>query len=326
MKRVIISRTDSIGDVVLTLPLAGIIKERMPGTEVLFLGQSYTQPVVEACEYVDQFIDWSEKPDLAKLDADAIMHVFPNREVASAAKQARIPMRIGSSRRWFHLTTCTDRIWLKRSGSPLHEAQLNLQLLAPLMGPVELDLKEISTLVGLKAPQGPGICDPNKYSVVVHPLSKGSAREWGMENFTQLITLLDPDRFEVLVTGTQAEREKTQLPFELPNVKDLMGKQTLKELIGLLGEADGIVACSTGPLHIAACLGSSAIGIYAPLTPIHPRRWAPLGVDTKVFFTERACRDCKRGGSCHCIQEVSAGQIADHLDQLSNLRATLTSS
>ena len=54
---IIISRTDSIGDVVLTLPVAGILKRNFPNLQIAFMGRSYTKPVIEACKYVDTFID-----------------------------------------------------------------------------------------------------------------------------------------------------------------------------------------------------------------------------------------------------------------------------
>jgi ADP-heptose:LPS heptosyltransferase len=46
-KKIVISRTDSIGDVVLTLPLAGILKEKYPKAKIIFLGNTYTKPIIK---------------------------------------------------------------------------------------------------------------------------------------------------------------------------------------------------------------------------------------------------------------------------------------
>ena len=54
---ILISRTDSIGDVVLTLPVAKFLKDRFPETKISFLGKAYTRPVIEACIYVDEFVN-----------------------------------------------------------------------------------------------------------------------------------------------------------------------------------------------------------------------------------------------------------------------------
>ena len=59
-KKILISRTDSIGDVVLTLPLAGYLKQNYPGVKLGFLGRNYTQPIVKLATGVDEFFSWDE--------------------------------------------------------------------------------------------------------------------------------------------------------------------------------------------------------------------------------------------------------------------------
>ena len=109
--RIIISRTDNIGDVVLTLPLTGIIKQLFPHSHIYFLAQHYVAPIVAACPHVDTFLDWSELSTLAPTDAisifreinpDTILHVFPDQTIAQYAKAAKIKQRIGTRNRWFH--------------------------------------------------------------------------------------------------------------------------------------------------------------------------------------------------------------------------------
>ena len=114
MKRIIISRTDAIGDVILTLPMAGIIKQQIPDSHIIFFGKTYTEPVVNCSENVDEFINYDEyfkldKPGrinfLKNVNADYIIHVFPRKEIAFSAKSAGIQERIGTSHRWYHYFT-----------------------------------------------------------------------------------------------------------------------------------------------------------------------------------------------------------------------------
>ncbi len=115
---IIISRTDSIGDVVLTLPVATALKKYFPGIKIGFMGKAYTRPVIEACENVDAFIDvddflnkiitvCGEKPA-------AIIHVFPVAKIAARAKKLKIPVRIGTTNRVFHWLTCNRLVKLSR--------------------------------------------------------------------------------------------------------------------------------------------------------------------------------------------------------------------
>jgi heptosyltransferase-3 len=140
-KTVIISRTDSIGDVMLTLPICAWLKEQSPDVKIIFLGKGYTKSIVEAYDLVDQFEDWNDYINVPKtnkiqsfrkLNADVIIHVFPDKEIASLAKKARVGIRIGTSHKAYHLLTCSHRVNFTRRKSNFHEAQLNHELLRPL--------------------------------------------------------------------------------------------------------------------------------------------------------------------------------------------------
>jgi transcriptional regulator with PAS, ATPase and Fis domain len=60
IKRIIISRTDSIGDVMLTLPMCVWLRDHYIDAELIYLGRGYTKPVIDAFSVIDRFIDWQE--------------------------------------------------------------------------------------------------------------------------------------------------------------------------------------------------------------------------------------------------------------------------
>ena len=297
-EHIVLSRTDSIGDVMLTLPMAGLLRERFPGVRITFLGRGYTAPVLRCCAHVDQVITLEELQQgdaverLRALRADRLVHVFPQREVARWAKRAGIPWRIGTTNRWWHWTTCNHRVAFSRRRSELHEAQLNMKLLAPF-GITEVpDLARCASLSGFHAPAADAAVQqflrPGRRQVILHPLSKGSAVEWGLEHFSELIALLHPERYHVIVTGTaaEAERYRAGLPLHLPHVSDAGGHLSLEQLIALIARSEALVAASTGPLHIAAACGIQAIGLYAQKRPIHPGRWAPIGANAHALVAQ----------------------------------------
>ncbi|MBC8084972.1 MAG: glycosyl transferase, partial [Hymenobacter sp.] len=77
-----------------------------------------------------------------------------------------------------------------------------------------------------------------------------------------------------------------------------------------LSEADGLVAGSTGPLHLAAALGRYALGLYPPIRPMHPSRWAPLGPHAGYLVVNRPdCQDCRRQpAACTCIKALAPAE------------------
>jgi heptosyltransferase III len=349
LKKIIISRTDSIGDVILTLPVAGVLKQRFPDCRIFFLGKSYTRPIVEACAHVDEFMDWDEVANsrqsavssqdlkskiqypvssiqhLRAIKADAILHIFPVKEICNAAKQAGIPLRIGTSHRWYNWLYCNKLLHFSRKNSDLHEAQLNLKMLEGLGIRKEWRLEEIPGLYGLRTslpgplPSRGGGEGGGAFNLILHPKSKGSAREWGLDNFSRLIDLLPQEKFKIIITGTAEERTLMHefLRKHEKRITDMTGKVTLSELINLIDESDGLVAASTGPLHIAAALGKHAIGLYAPMKPIWPKRWAPVGVNAGYLCLDKKCNACKHSGDCECIRNVRPEDVALKLEQAS---------
>ncbi|MFB0494179.1 ADP-heptose:LPS heptosyltransferase [Mucilaginibacter sp. SG538B] len=290
---ILISRVDAIGDVVLTLPVASYLKQLFPGAKVSFLGRTYTQPVINAMASIDAFVNYDELktlPDtsqieyLQKQNIDAVIHVLPNKHIARIAKQAGIKLRIGTTNRVFHWYTCNKLVKLSRKKSDLHESQLNLVLLKPL------GLEHIPSLPGIIAhdnfqnnveltPALGAVLVNDKFNLIIHPKSHGSGMEWGLDNFAELINNLPPDKFNIIITGS--ENEKALLANwikTLPTtVRDMTGQMSLGQLIAFISKAGGLIASGTGPLHLAALTGINTLGLFPSLRPIHPGRWAPVG-------------------------------------------------
>lgn len=328
--KIILSRTDRLGDVVLALPVAKALKERLPGCRVIFLGRRYTRPVVEACGNVDQVLCWDDMEPLSprgraealgSTAADAMVHVFPNPAIARAAKDARIPIRIGSGRRPAHWLTCNRLSWFSRRRSDLHEAQLNFKLLSAL-GVVSVpSLEEVGRSFGLtRLPALPvrfeDYVAQDRFNVLLHPGSAGDAPEWPEKHYKSLIGLLLARRCNVILTGGEAEAARfRELAASSPGAVDLMGKTSLSELIALIGAAQGFVSASTGPAHVAAALGKKVVALFSPRPPVHPGRWAPLGPGVSIVTAERSCSECAvKGGRCSCMATISPERVCREIE------------
>jgi ADP-heptose:LPS heptosyltransferase len=321
---IIISRSDSIGDVVLTLPMAGIIKQFLPQSRIIFLGRNYTRDVIGLSEHVDEFVSYDDVLKLTEderikafkdLKATHIIHVFPVKEIAQLAKKAKIANRIGTTNRLWHWFTCNIKVKLSRKNSDLHEAQLNTKLLEPLGIKKEFSLEELANAYGFtKAPTlekaFENLIVAGKKHIILHPKSKGSAREWGLENFSKLITELDKTEYAVYISGTAQEGELLRSLIEQhPGLIDLTGKLSLQQFIAFISRCDVLIAASTGPLHIAAALGKRAIGLFSPMRPIHPGRWKPIGKRATYIVLDKDCEDCRKNKDCHCIREIKTSNV-----------------
>ncbi len=331
VKKILISRTDAIGDVMLALPLAGLLKEMLgKDVKIAFFGKTYTYDVINSCEFVDEFYNYDTFNNfdqagkvsfLKEIAADVIIHVFPRESIASSARQAGIQYRIGTTHRLYHLWNCNHLVSFSRKNSTLHEAQLNAFLLKDL-GLIEIpSLEKLSSLYGFrKLPELPDKISNRlkeaKFKLILHPGSNASAREWNKVHYRDLIRYLPADKVQIIITGSENELPGLdEFLSSLPeSVINFVGRLSLEELIALINKCDGLIAASTGPLHIAAALGKHALGIFPPIRPMHPGRWAPLGKAAEVAVVKKACSECRNEPQkCHCINEISATEIADRV-------------
>lgn len=327
-KHIAISRVDSIGDVLLTLPITAWLKEQFPTCRITFFCRNYTAPIVKYYTAIDDIVkvdDLFTLPKSEQIDAiekmgiDAIIHVFPKKELAKLFKKARVPLRVGTSHRLFHLNTCNKRLDFTRKKSPLHESQLNFELLRPF-GLSEIpSIEQVNTYTSYFVSEKQAL--PSEFEmlltkkyVLLHPKSQGSAREWPMEKYTALAEQLIVKGYDVVFTGT--EQEGKLFRKEIPRdslCHDSTGKLSIDQLIWLIQNASALVACSTGPLHIAGFVDTKAIGLFVPRIPIHPGRWKPLGTLSRTLVFDPNCSKCAAKKECNCISDISVEVVLQEI-------------
>lgn len=308
-KTIAISRTDSIGDVVLTLPMCIWLKEHFPTCKVVFVGRTYTAPVVKICSAVDVFYDWDEiatQPPVMQVQTlkswgiDVFVHVFPDKEIAKVVKKAKIAHRVGTSHRSYHLVTCNHRINFTRKKAEEHEAQLNFHLLKDMGCAALPDLKQIQQWIKTVRPEA---LNQEKFGnylgqekrIVLHPKSKGSALEWDLMNYMKLAESLAEKGHKVFFTGTEAEGDlfRNKIP-KHQNIQDLSGVFSLAEFMSFLAKVDLVIGCSTGPLHLASIFGTPVVGLYPSVRPMHPGRWQPIGENVHILVDQKSDKKRKQ--------------------------------
>jgi ADP-heptose:LPS heptosyltransferase len=273
---------------------------------------------------VDTFLDMAkvDAQVLAGLKADVAILLFPERKLAQMLAKAGIRKRIGTSHRWYNWLYCTDRVSFSRSNSDLHEAQLNTKLLKPLGFDGAYSLEFLAGKYGFRKPVLQKefeylLDDAEVFTLIIHPKSRGSAREWPLANYLQLVKRLSGKSVRIIITGTEAEGELIQAEcaalFEQSNVFNATGKLNLEQLIALISRADGLLACSTGPLHIGAMAGIYALGLYPAKRPMHPGRWAPIGTNAHFLVKGVACNSCDVAGQCACLMAIEVGQVYEQI-------------
>ncbi len=325
-----VARRGHLGDMLVCLPLVAMVKRQRPDIRICMVASAYAMPLLQACEWVDEVLeDRSVIEDPALLTrhrVDAFLNPLSDELLAKAAWLAKVPLRVGDVERLKAARWCNRFVWSRRKWSALHEAQIILRHLKPLGLDGRLTLSELKALVRLSriSPLDESLqrrLDGTAFNLVIHPKSKKSGREWPARHFLRLVQLLEGAPVRILLTGMECERDElsAECPELLrhPNVDMLMGATEPTQLIALIAHADGLVACGTGPLHIAAALGIHALGLFPRRASIDARRWHPLGQKAEALQLSGSCvfpmNTCERKGgrqNCRCMMGITPEQVA----------------
>ena len=327
LKKVLIVRTDRIGDVVLSLPVAAALRRANPHLTITMMVQPYVRNLVENHDAVDEVLLDEGIPGLSGLFRmvkwirkgryDAALLLHPTPRLALIAFLASIPLRIGTAYRFYSLLF-NIRIHEHRKVSLRHEAEYNLTLAGAIGADpdhVELSLpadKAAARSLDRKL-SALGLHDRQRF-VILHPGSLRSALDWPLGRFTQLAKQLAKGaNRSILVTGSAVETESAEIVSRAAGEKGfaLAGKLDLSELTELLRRADLLIANSTGPLHMAVAAGSEVIGLFPPVRSMSPRRWGPYGRQESTLVPEGVCPKCTKE-KCrrfNCMDEISVESV-----------------
>ena len=317
---ILICRTDNIGDVILTLPITARLKQQFPSIKISFLCRAYAAPVVRRCSTVDEVVeleDFLSDPlaYFASANIDTIIFSQPDQQIARLAFKARIPNRVGNSRhKLYQFLYCNRRVRFKKGNSEHHEAQFNFEFLRPFGLNVIPDLPTIAGLYQFDIPESSEInqlLEQHPFNIIMHTKSNGHGREWPIAHYLTLAKLLEThDDIQLWLTGSAAEgqwlAENAAELLKLPNVSNICGRFTLDQLTSFIKAADGLIASGTGPLHISAAIGQRTLGLFPPIRPMHPGRWAPIGIHAQALCVPSTCIGCKDAdaANCACMKNI----------------------
>ncbi len=322
-----INRTDNIGDVILNMPLAAKLKQHFPNCKVSMLARNYAQEIVESCQDIDQFVSsdalfaLSESAQIEYVKAlkvDVFMPVYPNKHLCKIMKAARVPLRLGHVNRFYYLWYANKIMYIKRKRCELHQAQMCMQFLKAFKIPFFVPVEQLHELIRIRPQANEHVksyLDPQAFNLVLHPGSNGNSIEWPKAHFAELIKIL-PANVKVYLTGSEKEAEKYGDRVLNERVTPLFGRFTLNELTSFLGYVDGVVVGSTGPLHIAAALGTKVLGLFPAQQDLNIKHWGPIGKNAAAMEAPHCVlsrpKDPKR---CDCMKYITPEQVRDFIQQ-----------
>lgn len=333
-EKILCARLDTLGDVLMTTPALRAVKQSSPYCRVTLLTSPAGAAAAALVPEIDHVIvydapwlkatsprsDSSPEYALAEqlrqlhFDAAIIFTVYSQNPLPTAFLfyLADIPLRLAHCRENPY-QLLTDWVPDPEPYTQIrHEVRRQLDLVATvgyhtqderlsLRIPVEAQATALRLLVELGM-------DLKQPWVVIHPGVTAPSRRYPPEGYAEVARQLAAKLgCQVLFTGTEPEQELVeyiQAEVGVPTYS-LVGRLNLGELAALLAMAPVLVANNTGPVHVAAAVGTPVVDLYALTNPQH----TPWGVANRVLFHDVPCKYCYKSicpeGHHHCLRLVT---------------------
>ena len=326
MDKILINRSDAIGDLILTLPMASWIKINFPNSKTAFIVRRGNRVVTELGEDISEVYEIDQKAGAGKsliefrkifkdFVPDVYVDVGGNKWGSMAAYLFGPKIRYGLKHKLLPWLFLNQGVSQSRSLALMHESEYNLSLLNPLLPAYSHD-KLPDVLHGFKSNKGKFQKDGRRIlskefpelkassrKIIIHPGMTGHSLNWSARNYArlgQLILEKYPDAC-IIFSYTPSDSEyikvvKEQLSSTLNNPEDrlffLDGSHVgLSDYIKILGSVDCYIGGSTGPTHIAGIMGTPYLSIFSPIKTQSAYRWRPLDIGQKhhVIYPDVVC-------------------------------------
>jgi heptosyltransferase I len=153
---------------------------------------------------------------------------------------------------------------------------------------------------------------------VLHPGARWPTKLWPVAHWARLADWLARERgFQVLITGSPGDRELAEniIAQTATPPLNLAGRTSLAELAAVLHQARLAVTTDTGPMHLAAALGTPVAALFGPTAPW---RTGPFGAGHEVVRLTLPCSPCfqRHCPEPRCLLELPVSQVQEAVEKI----------
>ena len=333
-KRILVVKLDHLGDVLLATPVFSNLRQAYPNAELHALTGAWSRVVLEKHPDVNEVLEYNsptfcrtgpptplretfrlyqqlhrQKYDLlVELRSDwrivcfALLRIAPkrlDRAASQVANKLGFPQFTGT-----HETT--------RNLDVLHKAGIPTPIQTTTFAVTAADEKWASDFLTTLQ------IDSERPLIALHPGSPIQIKRWMPERYAELADwLIARKRAQILFVGV-----KDEIPI-ITEIQGLMqsasiniaGKTTLTQLASILPQCNVFIGNDSGPMHLAAAVGTRTIGLYGPGDPT---RFGPVGAMCQTIRRRTDCPPCPettcRFGEDGCMSAIRVTDVIQTLE------------
>ncbi len=277
MRRLLVIKPSSLGDVVHGLQALAVLRAGQPDWHVTWVAKIAYVELIRSSGLVDALIPYNRERGAAGLAATALAVrrwkgdcVWDLQGLARSViwtRAARAPQRMGrSDAREMAGWAYTEKVPVPAGGNRAHALEILLEF-PRRMGVRELAVPPLRFRAERMEAELERYMAENRRAVLVFPESRRPEKSW--PGFEELVGRMVGAGIPVAVLGCERGRA-----WGLPGVYDGRGRHRIEEICHLFGPERTVIANDSGPLHLAAATGARTIGLFGPTDP---GRYGPWG-------------------------------------------------
>lgn len=333
-KRILVVKLDHLGDVLLATPVFSNLRQAYPDAELHALTGAWSRVVLEKHPDVNKVLEYNSPTFSRAAEPASLKQTF---QLYQALRYQKYDLIVELRSDWrivcFALLRVTpkrlDRAALQvanKLGAPqftgTHETTRNLDVLHRAGIPTAIQTTSFSVATedekwAVDFLENLHI-DRERLLIAIHPGSPIPIKRWKPERYAELADwLVARKRAQILFVGVKDEIPIiTEIQGRMrAETNNIAGKTSLTQLASILQTCNVFIGNDSGPMHLAAAVGTRTIGLYGPGDPT---RFGPVGAMCRTIRRKTDCPPCPeatcRFGEDGCMSKIQAADVIQILE------------
>lgn len=330
-QNILIIKYSSLGDIINALPAIKFLRQQCPETRIYWLLKKEYAGLFSDDPLQDSIVVYSGnnyKAAAGLINRLRTLNIDIAIDLQGLLKSALLGYMSGASARYCfpHTREGSDIFYTKKLGyhrKDVHAVRENLSVMEELTGrkmegryDFEIVLKAavMDKARGLmKQPQG-----EKRPAIIISPTSRWQSKMWGQDRFARLSDMfIDAMGAYIFFTGTAKDSGYIEdIRHKMKNTSvNLAGRTDLKTLAGVIKEADLVISCDSGAMHLAAAMDTPVAAIFGPT---NPKQTGPFAEKSVVVSSGAACAPCRKRkcSSMVCMTSLAPETVYEKAEAL----------
>ncbi len=332
-RKILVIKLRYLGDVLMCTPVLASLRAAFPEAVLSMLVNSGTEAMIAENPHLNEILLVERSPSplrqlrfasgLRRRRFDLVIDLTDGDRAAILSRITGAPIRVGYNRegRW-RGRLYTHLVRVPRQPTPLirqHLMSLDALGISVAESRPLLRVRQEDEVASRAALAATGI-EPGERFIAVHPGARYWFKRWPAERFARLIDYVQGKLgVKVVLLGGSQDREIAEAILGQigTGARSLVGRLGLLEMAWLLRLAALFVGNDSGPMHVAAAMGTPVVGLFGPSDPTV---WGPDGQGHVTISKGIDCRPCfPRGcqrGEANCMGQIELDDVIPLVERM----------